>query len=179
MNQDPNQWLVQAMLGNTPPDQGQLQTMIEQMVARRSAEDPRMGMILNLITQRQAAAQAQAGEDVQEGGVNYQASPVGNPRAQYREHLQKLKEKVAAVYLELREMRNRNEMLALALGACKECWGRDPDCPSCLGQGKPGAYTVDPLLFEQFVEPACSQAHPPAGPKPSAGSNGRADKPSE
>lgn len=44
--------------------------------------------------------------------------------------------------------------LAGALGACEGCWGEDPQCRNCLGDGRPGAFIPDRLLFGELVLPA-------------------------
>ena len=45
------------------------------------------------------------------------------------------------------------EMLACALGACPNCWGRIEDCEDCGGVGRPGAFAPDRSCFDQFVLP--------------------------
>jgi hypothetical protein len=47
----------------------------------------------------------------------------------------------------------RNTMLAAALGAC-ECWGEDPGCPVCAGDGGAGWALPDPALYAAYVRPA-------------------------
>jgi len=37
-------------------------------------------------------------------------------------------------------------MIACSLGACPECWGHDPDCTECVGEGRPGAFLPDELM---------------------------------
>jgi hypothetical protein len=48
--------------------------------------------------------------------------------------------------------------LAQALGACEECWGRDNRCPTCRGEGSPGYFKSDKVLFEELIRPALSKA---------------------
>ena len=45
------------------------------------------------------------------------------------------------------------EMLACALGACPKCWGGDPDCTRCAGEGRPGFFLPDELCFQRYVLP--------------------------
>lgn len=47
---------------------------------------------------------------------------------------------------------DRNAMLAAALGAC-ECWGEDPRCPVCAGDGAAGWSEPDPDLYAAYVGP--------------------------
>lgn len=46
----------------------------------------------------------------------------------------------------------RNAFLAGALGAC-ECWGEDPACRVCDGEGQAGLFEPDPAAFEAIVAP--------------------------
>ena len=57
---------------------------------------------------------------------------------------------------------DRNILLADALGAC-ECWGEDPGCGVCGGEGAPGWLPPDPELFAHYVQPAIDR-HPPGSP---------------
>jgi hypothetical protein len=55
---------------------------------------------------------------------------------------------------ELSDLRQVNDTLASALGACPVCWGGDPRCAECGGHGASGSAAPDPKLFEQLVVPA-------------------------
>lgn len=55
---------------------------------------------------------------------------------------------------EVRELRNVNNNLAAALGACSRCWGADDVCPECDGYGTAGSMSPDPALFKALVAPA-------------------------
>ena len=48
----------------------------------------------------------------------------------------------------------QNDDLALAIGACTECFGDNPDCPDCFGKGKPGSAVPDFILFNKYINPA-------------------------
>jgi hypothetical protein len=50
-------------------------------------------------------------------------------------------------------MPERNRLLARALGAC-ECWGEQPECKMCYGQGGPGWALPHKPLFDRLVRPA-------------------------
>jgi hypothetical protein len=47
-------------------------------------------------------------------------------------------------------------LLATALGAC-DCWGMQPDCAACRGNGSVGWTDPDPELFVEFVQPAVAR----------------------
>lgn len=51
------------------------------------------------------------------------------------------------------ELAERNLALAEALGAC-DCWGQDPRCHVCEGEGGPGWILPDRQLFARYVQPA-------------------------
>ncbi len=55
---------------------------------------------------------------------------------------------------ELADLRQVNDTLAAALGACRVCWGGDRECQQCNGHGAAGSGLPDMALFEQLVAPA-------------------------
>jgi len=54
---------------------------------------------------------------------------------------------------ELKTLQERSGQLALALGACPDCWGQHTDCRRCAGAGGPGWTAPDPGWFERYVAP--------------------------
>lgn len=55
---------------------------------------------------------------------------------------------------EVEDLRQANDTLASALGACPICWGGDLACEVCAGRGRAGYAAPDPALFREFVLPA-------------------------
>jgi hypothetical protein len=55
---------------------------------------------------------------------------------------------------ELSDLRQANDTLASALGACPICWGGNIACDICHGRGRPGFANPDPELFRELVVPA-------------------------
>lgn len=55
---------------------------------------------------------------------------------------------------ELADLREVNDTLAAALGACQYCWGGDEECAMCEGQGSAGWRMPHARLFEELVVPA-------------------------
>lgn len=51
------------------------------------------------------------------------------------------------------DLLDRNSAFAAAVGAC-DCWGEDPDCAFCEGDGVPGWTTPDERFFDTYVRPA-------------------------
>ena len=100
----------------------------ESLLAQLAGDDPRLALLTKLMLDARAAA------------------PEPAPAA-------------AAIDLgELEELRQRNEALAAALGACFVCWGTDIFCTHCGGEGRRGATAPDPRLFNQLVAPAVARA---------------------
>ena len=58
------------------------------------------------------------------------------------------------VLRELADLREVNDTLAAALGACRVCWGGDGTCTTCQGRGGSGSRLPDPELFKRLVAPA-------------------------
>ena len=61
---------------------------------------------------------------------------------------------------------DRNAMLAAAVGAC-ECWGEDPRCAVCAGNGAAGWSPPDPALYAAYIRPA-RRPRPPTTDRASA-----------
>jgi len=55
---------------------------------------------------------------------------------------------------ELSSLRDVNDTLASALGACCVCWGGDEDCETCNGYGVCGSEEPDQALFAELIVPA-------------------------
>jgi hypothetical protein len=59
---------------------------------------------------------------------------------------------------ELADLREANDTVAAALGACPICWGGDRSCDVCRGRGRAGFRPPDPDLFDELVVPAVQRA---------------------
>lgn len=55
---------------------------------------------------------------------------------------------------ELSSLRDVNDTLASALGACCVCWGGDENCETCKGSGECGSQEPDQALFAELILPA-------------------------
>ena len=76
------------------------------------------------------------------------------------------REDVAALRAELADLRQANDTMAFALGACPYCWGGDLSCRACRGRGRPGYAPPDPALFQEFVVPALRRVRDAARQRP-------------
>lgn len=73
---------------------------------------------------------------------------------------------VHAMRQELKDLREVNDTVAAALGACPICWGGDGDCGECEGAGAPGSSAPDLKLFEELVTPAIRRVSSQRGARP-------------
>ena len=133
---------------------------MEDLLVQMSENDPRMGVVAKYLAMKRAAAnEADEEEDEPEPepakprrqrGVD-SSSTVSRERAEAVRSLQRL---AKTMFAEIEELRSRNDMLASALGACYLCWGDDPQCEICNGEGIPGTFAPDKQLFSKLVGPA-------------------------
>jgi hypothetical protein len=131
---------------------------VEELLAQQAATNPIAAMFA-----KQFAAQKAARAAIDESRViDMEAAPSATEdeaaaaaavEARSRE-LNELREKMNTLLTELELLRQRNDTLAAALGACCLCWGQNIDCRSCRGRGEPGFCIPDESLFEEFVLPA-------------------------
>jgi hypothetical protein len=48
---------------------------------------------------------------------------------------------------QLSDLQKMNNSLSLSLGSCNICWGENPECDNCSGNGSPGWRKVNKRLF--------------------------------
>ena len=66
---------------------------------------------------------------------------------------------------ELNDLRDVNDTVAAALGACPVCWGGDTGCVECQGAGYSGSMMPDAKLFKELVLPAIRRMRAVSRPK--------------
>jgi hypothetical protein len=110
---------------------------MSELLAQLGESDPRMALVAKYLNQRESA-QAETTDERQEK----------------RESLARLERILKRLYRELEELRERNDSLAAALGACYLCWGEDAQCEICVGVGAAGWNAPDEILFQHYVTPA-------------------------
>lgn len=143
----------------------------ESMLQALSAEgdaDPRLEMLAQMMAQQQSA-RSDDDDDDDDGGDEddddvdsrrvraRQWDGASTDPSQRRVSLSRIRENMAAMRGELEDLRETNDTLAIALGACYLCWGGEPECPNCEGEGTPGYFMPDPALFNEIVRPAVSR----------------------
>jgi len=132
---------------------------VEELLAQQAATNP----VAALFAKQFAAQKAARGAIDESRVIDIEATPTAAEEeeaaaaaameARSRE-LNLLREKMNTVLTELELLRQRNDTLAAAVGACCLCWGQNIDCRSCRGRGGPGFCIPDESLFEEFVLPA-------------------------
>jgi len=127
------------LLQTLSQDPGAARTMLQSLLAERAAADPSMGLLMQMMASQEAPP-ASTGEATDR-----------------QERAQRRRERIEEMRAELIELRQRNDDLAAALGACPACWGRIDDCEECDGEGAPGWEPPDPALFEELITPAVAR----------------------
>lgn len=123
----------------------------QQLVDQLAESDPRLGALAKLwLARREERTDEPASSEAAE---------------QRRRDFEKLNRVVRKLYSELEVLRERNDLLAAALGACYLCWGRDALCPVCTGRGTPGYIAPDSALFAQFALRAARWLRPSPQPR--------------
>jgi hypothetical protein len=131
-----DQALLMQILGMTGTDVDP-DSIRERLFARAAEDHPQLAVLARALSMRQAAQVPD--DDVPEvphdDGVDHQA------------HVHRLNEEVC-------RLRERDRVIADALGACAHCWGTEPACRRCGGDGAPGAFLPEAQLFNELVMPA-------------------------
>ena len=131
----------------------------QELLSQLESTDPTVGLLARYLAARQVSGSESSSEEETE--VEEEAARAAEEQrlaleqyerlAQVVHHLQGQVKKLRA---ELDQLREVNDALAAALGACYLCWGKDAGCPVCHGTGHAGSAMPDKQLFAQFVAPA-------------------------
>jgi hypothetical protein len=122
---------------------GEIAPSRSELLAQLAEGDPRMAALAKYFAQREAEQLV----------VPDQEEPKDRAPERKRESFQRLQRLMKQIYAELETLRERNDSLAAALGACYLCWGEDPLCALCGGTGAPGADSPDRALFAHYISP--------------------------
>jgi hypothetical protein len=136
-------------------------------LAGQAGDNPALALLLQFMQQRPAPAPVAAHCDDAPGGPS--------PREdQLQADLEVMMRGHAQLAAELDRLRQRNDALAAALGACHLCFGEDAWCPRCGGRGRPASRRPDPAAFDRYVRPLLAklQARDPARATPPASTEG-------
>jgi hypothetical protein len=141
--------LYQVMLGMMAGGEqaASARSSLLQMVTQQEGMDPTTQALL-------ARYLAPEGEEEPPPPAIGRWSAGADPRRR-NDAMQRLRSRFDALREELEELRERQDRLAAALGACADCWGEDPQCEVCGGMGASGSFVPDPRLYRALVTPAC------------------------
>jgi hypothetical protein len=142
---------LQALLSQMDPNMGggALPSM-QDLLSQLESTNPTLGLIAKyFLARREQEAQNEVASD-SEAEAEHIAIEYSARLTRIFQRLEEIKD----LRVELEELRERNDALAAALGACYLCWGEDPRCPVCGGSGDPGSATLDMQMFAQWVAPA-------------------------
>ena len=139
--------------------------------------DERLNVALQWLQQQRAAATQSPPVEETPGAAELELQRIEELRqrreqvAAQRAEARQLKAVMDSMYTELETLRTRNDTLANALGACYLCFGDDPTCPECKGQGVPGSLRPEAATYRQYVAPAVNRVRatytrPPGGTSP-------------
>jgi hypothetical protein len=156
MSADIRSLLLEAL--TSPAGMGAL-PRAQDLLTQLGEADPTVRLIAQVLAQRQAQELESETSTEDEMDLAPVQSASERDKAEVRSSemsraVRQLRQQVESLYRELAELRDRNDALAAALGACHLCWGNDPECEICNGGGRPGSSTPDRKLFTQFAVPA-------------------------
>jgi hypothetical protein len=116
-------------------------------------DNPGVALLLGLL-QRGSAAQAEVKPKEDDEDAQRAAQHAALVRREAARRMRELREMVKDLYAELKVLRERNDTLAAAIGACYLCFGSDPFCEECGGRGLPGSRPSEPAAYRKYVLPA-------------------------
>jgi hypothetical protein len=134
---------------------GDSQPNAQELIAKLSEDNPMLGMLAQQMAQKKAEQGSIIDADTLEVESLEEEPEVPSVQlAQLCAQVEELRGSLQAVSHELAALRDREDILAEALGACCLCWGEDSHCRACRGRGRPGFTAPDEELFEELVLPA-------------------------
>jgi hypothetical protein len=152
--------LLEQLNGGSGTNAGSAPDLSE-LLGQLGAENPMARMLSEHLAQQEASRRSAAPVIDVAGEVTPDSPPPddGAGREQAASDaatsaILELKSQAEAMFEELQVLRERNEELAWALGACPLCWGKDATCRSCRGRGRPGFCFPDSRGFLAYVLPA-------------------------
>jgi hypothetical protein len=132
---------------------------IEELLAQQAKTNPMAAMFAKHMAEQKAIAAARENLpviDVEASEANAELEVEENQEQgeDSAAELSELRLYMKGMFAEIKLLRERNDALAAAVGACCLCWGQNLECRSCRGRGGPGFCMPDESLFEEFVLPA-------------------------
>ena len=160
MAEDTYSTILKALM---PESGGDSTAALQALLPQAGGSNSQVQLLTTLLAAQQAArAEWEAQEAAEDPYVweTHNPGPVRNfssgvsPLHNERRGYHRAQEKYRRLRGELEGLREWNETLAAALGACPRCWGENIRCAGCQGRGSPGTEAPDRQLFATFVLPA-------------------------
>ena len=140
------------------------QPNMQELIAQLAQDNPMMGLLAQQMAERRRVV-AEVGpaeidaecievERVADELSDEPANVLATAYTAANTEVVQLRERLQSVQNELHALRDHEDILAEALGACCLCWGEDNQCRACRGRGRPGFSVPDEELFEELVLPA-------------------------
>jgi hypothetical protein len=138
-----NTAVVEMLARMRNPGEGEPQPSTQDLVAKLSQDNPMLGMLAqHIAVQKPPVREPPAVIDAEAVEIESSAETL------------ELRARIQSLANELNALRDREDILAEALGACCLCWGEDSQCRACRGRGRPGFAMPDEELFEELILPA-------------------------
>jgi hypothetical protein len=132
------------------------QLSVQELIAQLAQDNPMLGILAQHMAERKSVVAETDPAEID--GNSFEVEPLTdgleNQPAKVYAELDQLQARLQSVQNELSALRDREDILAEALGACCLCWGEDAQCRACRGRGRPGFSMPDEELFGEFVLPA-------------------------
>lgn len=135
--------------------------LIEQLLQQRFGNDPQMQALMTMFQQQQVIEAEYEIKEPDTKPVSEEVAQNKDKLDKARRHIYKLRQRIARLEMQLDQVEETEEEMALALGACVDCWGEDPDCRQCYGKGTSGYLPPDPGRFQRLILPAVKRMNPP------------------
>ena len=129
----------------------------QELLTRLCQGNPAAAALLQLMGMRRGQAAAPRTVDADcatDEAQDEQLQELQARLAASAEETNRLSAELDTALTELKVLRERNDILADALGACALCWGQDHACRACRGLGHPGRAVPQYELFAEYVLPA-------------------------
>ena len=140
------------------------QPNMQELIAQMAQGNPILGLLAQQMAERRSVEGEVASAEVETDGIDVEActnepddgvqNVFATAYASANAEVLQLRERLQSVQNELGALRDREDILAEALGACCLCWGEDNQCRACRGRGRPGFAMPDEEAFGELVLPA-------------------------
>ena len=148
--------VMQMLMGGLVPG-GLPGANLADRLGELARNDPRMAPLVQQLQERLAAKNNVVEAAVEDTNTEEPEEQAILEPARDSSRMEELRNLAKRMFAELQTLRVRNGMLAEALGACSQCWGENPACEYCGGDGCTGSYLISPKMFEKVVGPALKQ----------------------